>query len=103
MEDFSMDIVRTIEGFYDTIEDDARIGVTHISLYMALLYKESMNKGNGSFLIARDDIMKLSKISSRQTYNRCINELCNYGYIRYSPSSNPLTGSTIYLEQLKKQ
>ena len=37
---------------------------------------------------------------SRKTYNKCMKELQEYGYIRYKPSSNPQVGSKV---QLKKK
>ncbi len=86
--------------FYETIADDSRISVTHISLYMALLHQWNLNQGENPIHINRDNIMRAAKISARRTYNRCINELHEYGYIKYIPSSNPFSGSTIYLKRL---
>ena len=81
---------KTLTDFYETIDDDPRIGVTHISLYIALLQRWNLNNCENPVAIARSDIMKAAKINSRSTYNTCINDLKNYGYIRYFPSSNPL-------------
>ena len=44
-----------------------------------------------------DDLMKTAKINARQTYKKCMNELDEYGYINYCPSSNPFEGSKVYL------
>ena len=41
--------------------------------------------------------MGISKISSYATYHKCIKQLHNYGYIRYSPSYNPMRGSWVYM------
>jgi hypothetical protein len=67
--------------FYKTIVDDARIGVTHIILYMALLQKWNINGGTNPIRITRADIMKGAKINARFTYNKCINNLPEFGYI----------------------
>jgi len=41
--------------------------------------------------------MKVCKISSNATYHKCIKELNEFGYLRYSPSYNPYKGSLVYL------
>lgn len=87
-------------AFYKIIADDARINTTHISLYMALVHHWSLNKGKNPITISRNNIMKTAKISARHTYNKCINELREYGYIKYVPSSNSLSGSIVYLNSL---
>lgn len=84
-------------AFYKAIADDARINTTHISLYIALLHQWSLNQGKNPIIIRRDNIMKMAKISARHTYNKCINELREYGYIIYYPSSNPSICSTVHL------
>jgi hypothetical protein len=86
--------------FYEAIADDVRIGTTHISLYMALLQQWNMNGGKNPVTFGRCDIMKAAKINARYTYNKCINNLQEYGYITYLPSSNPFTLSIVYLKGL---
>lgn len=83
--------------FYKAIEEDPRIGSTHISLYMALLQQWNVNGGKNPVLICRQAIMNAAKISSRHTYNKCINSLHEYGYIVYEASVNPLVCSVAYL------
>ena len=97
-----MEIFQPLTDFYKAIEDDVRINATHISLYFALLQKWNLNQSQNPVLVVRDELMKAAKISARHTYNKCINELDEFGYITYSPSSNPFTGSTVYLRTLCK-
>jgi hypothetical protein len=42
--------------------------------------------------------MRISKISSKATYHKCIKDLNDKGYIKYEPSNNPFKGSlaTLY-------
>ncbi|MGI8583450.1 MAG: hypothetical protein ACR2KX_14725 [Chitinophagaceae bacterium] len=80
--------------FYETIIDDPRIGASHISIYMTLLY---LHKNKNPFEISRDVVMKCAKISARQTYNKCINDLQAFGYIKYSPASNAFEESVVWL------
>lgn len=88
-------------AFYDAIADDVRITTTHISLYMALLRQWNLNQGENPITISRDNIMKMAKINARHTYNKCINGLHEYGYIKYIPSSDAFSGSRVYLNLLQ--
>jgi hypothetical protein len=92
-----MEIFQPLSNFYKAIEDDVKINSTHISLYFALLQKWNLNQSQNPVLIVRDELMKTAKINARHTYNKCMNELDEYGYINYNPSSNPFAGSTVYL------
>jgi hypothetical protein len=43
------------------------------------------------------DVMKISKIGSKATYHKCLKELDVWGYLKYTPSHNPLKGSKILM------
>ncbi len=92
-----MELFPPLSGFYEAIEGDVRIGATHISLYMALLQQWNISGGKNPFPIERTAIMKVAKINGRYTYNTCMNNLQEFGYISYLPSSNQFTSSTVYL------
>ncbi len=92
-----MELFPPLTEFYKAIEDDARISTTQISLYMALLQQWNIKGGKNPVLICRPAIMKAAKISSRHTYNKCINNLHEYGYIVYEASVNPSVASRVYL------
>jgi len=96
-----MEIFQRLSEFYKAIGDDPRIGLPHISLYFALLHKWNQDQSRNPFLIARGELMKTAKINARHTYNKCMNELDEYGYISYTPSSNPVSGSRVYLNILE--
>lgn len=89
-----------LTSFYEAITDDARINTTHISLYIALLQQWNLVQEINPITITRNNIMKMAKISARHTYNKCINELQEYGYIKYVPSSNANSSSSVYLNPL---
>jgi hypothetical protein len=67
---------------------------------MALLQQWNLAGGRNPFLIERPVIMKAAKINARYTYNKCMNNLQEFGYITYLPSSNQFTNSTVYLKGL---
>ena len=96
----SMQPFEPLIAFYDAIADDVRITTTHISLYMALLQQWNLNEGKSPIAITRDNIMRVAKISSRHTYNKCINQLQEYGYIQYMPSLSPFSYSIVYFKSL---
>jgi hypothetical protein len=95
-----MELFPPLTEFYEAIEEDARIGTTHISLYMALLQQWNINGGINPIIIVRTIIMKAAKINARYTYYKCMNNLQEFGYITYLPASNPFSNSTVYLRGL---
>jgi hypothetical protein len=97
-----MELFPPLTSFYSAIANDTRIGATHISLYMALLQQWNLNKGENPILIERKKVMKAAKISSRHTYNHCINDLHNYNYIIYKPSVNASVQTEIIINFKKE-
>ncbi len=95
-----MGIFQPLTGFYAAIAADTRIGASHISIYMALLQQWNLNGGKNPVQIERTTIMKAAKINARHTYNKCINNLQEFGYITYLPSSNQFTNSSVYLKTI---
>jgi hypothetical protein len=91
--------VQQILDFYSTIEDDSRIGLKHISLYMALFCEYITASSQFPIYVNRDRLMIISKMS-RKTYNKCLKELQEYGYIKYEPSCDPAKRSQVFLNKL---
>lgn len=75
-----------IQQFYASIENDGRIGLSHISVYCALVYYCQTNACSNPFSIERKVVMKLAKISSRVTFSKCMTQLQEYGFVKYLPS-----------------
>ena len=97
-----MELFPPLSLFYNAIADDTRIGATHISLYMALLQQWNLNGGLNPVEVKRSVLMKLAKINARYTYNRCMNSLEEYGYIKYLPSANSFVPSKIFINSLNQ-
>lgn len=95
-----MELFPPLTVFYKAINEDVRISSSHISLYMALLQQWNLAGGKNPFPIERDAIMKAAKINARCTFNKCINNLHEFGYITYLPSANQFINSTVYLKGL---
>src|SRR4051794_19667120 len=79
-------VLVTFTSFYEVIAKDAIISTTHISLYFALYYQWQLKNCINPFEIKRDAVMGLAKISSRETFNKCMHVLHGAGYIKYIPS-----------------
>lgn len=92
-----MDNSGVLYGFMETIREDPRIGPSHISLFMAILYYSKIRGCQMPVSVYSRDLMKQAKISAGGTYHRCMRDLKEAGYIHYIPSYNPVLGSLIYL------
>lgn len=95
-----MELFPPLTIFYNAIANDARIGATHISIYIALLQQWNLNAGQNPILIQRSLIMKAAKINARYTYNKCMNNLHEFGYIIYEPSANTYIQSKVFIKPL---
>ena len=96
-----MELFPAMTMFYEALEADPRMGTTHISLYMALLQQWNINGGLHPLQIRRTSIMSAAKINARQTYNKCMKDLHQFGYIRYLPSFDSYNCSTVFLVGLQ--
>ena len=83
-----MNYIRHLRGFFEHLEQDANITSQHISLYMTLFNLWNLNRFREQFEINRQDVMAMARIGSKSTYSKCMKELDDWGYIRYSPGAN---------------
>lgn len=91
-----MDGLDQLSDFFEAIEADGRISITHIGIYAALLqYRMQVGFINPIQVFSRE-IMSIAKISSAITYHKCVRDLSEYGYIRYEPSFSHTKGSRIF-------
>ena len=100
-----MNYIRHLSGFFEKVAKDKALNPTHVSLYVSLFQFWNRSRFANPISITREEIMRISKISSFTTYHRCLKALHDYGYIKYEPSFNPYKGSHVYLfdfsEELK--
>tara|TARA_R110002051_G_scaffold224048_1_gene287263 strand:+ start:12494 stop:13246 length:753 start_codon:yes stop_codon:yes gene_type:complete len=76
---------------------ELNLNSTHISLYNALFLIWNECGYDTELSINRNDVMKLSKIGSANTYTKCLKDLDKAKILKYKPSHNPLIGSKINL------
>lgn len=98
-----MDERRYLTDFFEAIKHDARISITHIGIYAALLQYRIQNDFTNPIQVFSHEIMSIAKLSSAITYHKCVRELSEYGYIRYEPSFNRTKGSKIYFVERSGQ
>jgi hypothetical protein len=91
-----MEILKPLSDFFKAIENDYRISITHIGIYVALLQFRADKGFINPIQAFRYEIMDIAKISSPKTYYKCIRELNEYGYIKYESTRKRNQGSKIY-------
>lgn len=92
-----MNYIKHLTGFFEKVVTDKTLNPTHISLYIALFQFWNCNRFKNPISISRDELMRISKISSKATYHKCLRNLHELGYINYQPSFNPFKGSHVIM------
>lgn len=90
-----MNYIKHLTGFFEKVATDKTLNPTHVSLYVALFQFWNFNRFRNPISISRDEVMRISKISSKATYHKCLKNLHSLGYINYQPSYNPFKGSHV--------
>jgi len=92
-----MEQKQVLAGFFRAISGDPRIGVSHVSLYCALLQCKDEEESLSPIMVRSTEVMRIAKILSLGTYHKCIKDLNDFGYIRYLPCFNHRKKSKVYL------
>ncbi len=96
-----MNYIKHLAGFFDRVATDERLNPTHVSMYVSLFQFWNANRFQNPISISRNELMKVSKISSKATYHKCMKELNEWQYLKYKPSYNPFKGSLVFLYNLQ--
>ncbi len=97
-----MNYIRHLNAFFGVVRHDNRLTTSHISLYMALFQYWNFNRFQNPFTVYRNDIMRLSKIGSKNTYHKCMKELHQARYIFHHPSATKYQPVKISMMMLDK-
>lgn len=92
-----MNYIKHLAGFFDRVASDERLNPTHVSMYVSLFQFWNASRFQNPISISRNELMKVSKISAKATYHKCMRELNDFGYLKYMPSYNPFKGSLVHL------
>ncbi len=94
----SVELSDMLCAFYEAIEQDASIGSSHISLYLALMRQTSFRmETQVSFF--RSEVLYRARMS-RRTFNKCMGDLQRLGYLLYEPSKDARIKSIVYFKRL---
>ncbi len=83
-----MNYIRHLNAFFSFVRKEERLACSHVSLYLALFQYWNYNRFQNPFPVYRDNLLKLSKIGSKNTYHKCIKELHLAGYIIHHPPTS---------------
>ena len=92
-----MNYIKHLASFFERVATDERLNPTHVSMYVSLFQFWNANRFQNPISISRNELMKVSKISAKATYHKCMKELNEWQYLKYKPSYNPFKGSLVYL------
>jgi hypothetical protein len=84
-----------ISELYGKMTEDPRVTVWHISLYVTMLILWQQAGFERQVKISRKKLMTKAHFGSITTYHKCINQLCDFGYILYRPTYDCYSGSVI--------
>ena len=92
-----MNDISHLNKFLDKAAHDPAVCPTQISFYLALfrLWQEKNFKNPVS--IEKQELMSVSKISSKATYHKCLRILHAGGYIHYRPTFHPYKASKVFM------
>lgn len=94
---------RYYDRFFMRIENDPYIRSGHLAVFTAILYLWTSKQQDSKLYAYSKEVMAIAKISSKITYLRIINELSEYGYIKYRPSLSKYYPSEIGLLGIKNK
>ncbi|WP_373524150.1 hypothetical protein [Aquiflexum sp.] len=84
--------------FLSRIQLDRRAFPSHISIVAAIIQSIPIAyPKNSSYKISRKKIMKMAHIKGIATYHNCINNLVEWGYIKYEPSYHPSGQTRVWI------
>ena len=94
--------IKHLQAITHLFEQDDRLSPWHISLYHALFHCWNDNKLQNPVSINRNEVMRLAKIGSVNTYTKALKQLSEWEYLVYEPSNNRWVGSRIYMYRFDK-
>jgi hypothetical protein len=92
-----MDNLELLKDYIGKITSDERLKPVHVSLLIALCERWIINDFNICYTMSRKILMERSRIKSKATYHKALQDLQRFGLVKYIPSYHPRHGSTIKL------
>ncbi len=67
-----MNYIKHLAGFFERVAVDERLNPTHVSMYVSLFQFWNASRFQNPISISRNELMKVSKISAKATYHKCM-------------------------------
>ena len=90
-----MNYIKHLSSFYSRLHEHPDLTPHHISLYMAIFQTWNAAHFRSPIHVNREELMRLSRIGSVNTFIRCLKQLDGWKLINYEPSKNINVGSCI--------
>ena len=97
-----MNYIKHLTFFFSKCQADPDMAPCQIAIYLSLFQCWNKQRFENPITVIRDEIMRMSKITSKSTYHRSMKILHENGYIIYQPSYNPFLGSKVFLVDFTK-
>ncbi|AJA68678.1 hypothetical protein MODO_0244 [Myroides odoratimimus] len=91
----NINYIKHLNFWFELLKDNPAVKPTHVSLYIALFQQWNLNHFTETFIINRPELMSLSKIGSETTYSKCLQEMVDWGWIVYTPSTSSYSNSVM--------
>ena len=78
-----MNYIKHLNAVFIHMDQNEKLSAQHITLYLALFRRWNKNFFQNPIVVVRDELMKMSRIGSVNTYGKCLKELDKFGYIKY--------------------
>lgn len=83
-----------LEGFMEAVKQDPVVSTKACCLYLVLLFEKNRRKAGSTLVVKRSELQRVIKVS-RTTFQKAMGELEARGYIRYTASFHPGSGSFV--------
>jgi len=92
-----------IADFMDMVGEDPKMGPTHVSLMLAILYFFYRQGCVNPIMVFSSQLREQAKIRSERVYYYCMRDLKEWGYIKLNPSYKPDVGSLVTLREIGRK
>ncbi len=98
-----MNYVKHLNHWFEELRLNNEAKPTHVSLYFGLFQMWNANRFPEKFVINRYEMMVMTKIGSKTTYSKMMQDLHKWGWINYLPSQSKYGLSTIQLFNMSEK
>jgi hypothetical protein len=75
-----------LKDFFELAREDPKMSAAHVSLYFALRCEWELQCCPEQMVIGREEVMLQARIAGRSTFQKCLHDLHDGGYVKYLPA-----------------